>query len=82
MEPGAVARLLGLMDPNEAVVLLAALGDGNARLASQALSSEERDRMVQVGPWSVSAAAAAAVGSAVWCCTQRDVAWSCCCATY
>lgn len=48
MDPNAVARLLGLMDPNEAVVLLAALGDGNARLVGQALSSEERNRMVQV----------------------------------
>jgi hypothetical protein len=48
MDPGAVARLLGLMDPNEAVVLLAALGDGNARLVSQVLSSEERERMMEV----------------------------------
>ncbi|WIA13678.1 hypothetical protein OEZ85_007238 [Tetradesmus obliquus] len=48
MDPNAVARLLGLMDPNEAVVLLAALGDGNARLVGQALSSEERNCMVQV----------------------------------
>ncbi|WIA33826.1 hypothetical protein OEZ86_006935 [Tetradesmus obliquus] len=48
MDPNAVAQLLGLMDPNEAVVLLAALGDGNARLVGQALSSEERNRMVQV----------------------------------
>jgi flagellar motility protein MotE (MotC chaperone) len=53
MEPGAVARLLGLMEPNEAAVLLAALGDGNARLVSQALSSEERDRMVEVGACSL-----------------------------
>jgi hypothetical protein len=64
MEPGAVARLLGLMDPNEAVLLLAALGDGNARLVSAALSSKERDRMVEVGSFGLSAAAAAASG---WC---------------
>lgn len=48
MEPAAVARLLGLMDPQEAVLLLNALGDGNDKLVSQALSMEERDRMVEV----------------------------------
>lgn len=55
MQPEAVARLLGLMDPNEAVLLLSALGDGNSRLVSQALSSEERDRMVEVGGAATSA---------------------------
>lgn len=48
MDPAAVARLLGLMDPQEAVLLLNALGDGNDRLISQGLSSEDRDRLVEV----------------------------------
>lgn len=49
MLPDAVARLLALMDPNEAVLLLAALGDGNSQLVSQALSLEDRDKMIEVG---------------------------------
>jgi Mg/Co/Ni transporter MgtE len=52
MQPDAVARLLALMDPNEAVLLLAALGDGNSQLVSQALSLEDRDKMIEVGDWS------------------------------
>jgi hypothetical protein len=68
MDPGAVARLLGLMDPNEAVVLLAALGDGNTRLVSQALSSEERNRMVEVNMESAQLLVHAAA-----CCPEDDM---------
>lgn len=48
MQPDAVARLLACMDPNEAVLLLSALGDGTSKLVSNCLSSEERDALVQV----------------------------------
>lgn len=48
MEPDAVARLLGCMDPNEAVLLLSALGDGSGKLVGNCLSSEDRDRLVEV----------------------------------
>ena len=48
MEPDAVARLLGCMDPNEAVLLLSALGDGTSKLVSNHLTSEDRDRLVEV----------------------------------
>jgi hypothetical protein len=49
MEPDAVARLLGCMDPNEAVLLLSALGDGSSKLVAGYLSGEERDKMIEVG---------------------------------
>lgn len=49
MEPDAVARLLGCMDPNEAVLLLSALGDSSSKLVAGHLSADERDRMVEVG---------------------------------
>lgn len=48
MEPDAVARLLACMDPNEAVLLLSALGDGTSKLVSNHLSLEDRDRLVEV----------------------------------
>lgn len=49
MEPDAVARLLGCMDPNEAVLLLSALGDGSSKMVVGHLSGDERDRMIEVG---------------------------------
>lgn len=48
MEPDAVARLLACMDPNEAVLLLSALGDGTSKLVSNYLTTEDRDRLVEV----------------------------------
>lgn len=48
MEPDAVARLLACMDPNEAVLLLSALGDNTSKLVSNHLTTEDRDRLVEV----------------------------------
>jgi hypothetical protein len=48
MEPDAVARLLGCMDPNEAVLLLSALGDSTSKLVSNHLTTDERDSLVEV----------------------------------
>lgn len=49
MEPDAVAQLLGCMDPHEAVLLLSALGDSSSTLVSNCLTSEDRDKLLQVG---------------------------------
>lgn len=43
-----MARLLACMDPNEAVLLLSALGDGTSKLVSNFLTPEDRDRLVEV----------------------------------
>lgn len=48
MEPDAVARLLACMDPNGAVLLLSALGDGTSKLVSNFFTPEDRDRLVEV----------------------------------
>lgn len=48
MEPAAVSRLLACMDPHEAVMLLGALGDSSSTVVCGHLSSEERDRLVEV----------------------------------
>jgi hypothetical protein len=48
MEPDAVARLLACMDPNEAVLLLSALGDSTSKLVANHLTTEDRDRLVEV----------------------------------
>jgi hypothetical protein len=36
------------MEPNEAVVLLSALGDSNGLLVSQALTADDRTRLIKV----------------------------------
>jgi hypothetical protein len=70
MEPDAVARLLGCMDPNEAVLLLSALGDGTSKLVSNYLTSEDRDRLVEVRRMGL-----ICHHSFAWLCLLQDVAW-------
>lgn len=49
MEPACVARLLAEMDPREAVLLLSALGGGGGgRLVGEAMTKEERDKLIEV----------------------------------
>ena len=48
MDPDTVAKLLSCMEPYEAVVLLSALGDSSGLLVSQALSPDDRARLIKV----------------------------------
>jgi len=48
MDPASVARLLSVMDPREAVLLLSALGDSTGHLVGDALTSDIRSRLIQV----------------------------------
>ena len=49
MDPASVARLLAAMEPNEAVVILSALGDQGGRLVAEVLPSDARAQLIKVG---------------------------------
>jgi Mg/Co/Ni transporter MgtE len=48
MDPATVAKLLSEMDPNEAAVLLSALGDTNGLTVGQALTQPARRKLITV----------------------------------
>jgi Mg/Co/Ni transporter MgtE len=48
MDPERIAELLALMDPHEAVLILAALGEATGQLVAQQLQQQERERLIEV----------------------------------
>jgi hypothetical protein len=48
MEPERIAELLALMEPSEAVLILAAMGEVTGGLVAQQLSSQERQKLIQL----------------------------------
>jgi hypothetical protein len=48
MEPERIAELLALMEPSEAVLILAAMGEVTGGLVAQQLSSQERHKLIDL----------------------------------
>lgn len=48
MEPQRIAELLALMEPSEAVLILAAMGEVTGGLVAQQLSSQERHKLIDL----------------------------------
>jgi flagellar motility protein MotE (MotC chaperone) len=48
MGPERIAELLALMDPHEAVLILAALGEATGQLVAQQMQQQERERLIEV----------------------------------